>query len=161
MTNGTSVKTLDVIDWEIVRILTRDPRRPYSDIANELEQRGHELSSEAIRHRVNKILEVMSIFFMLHPNKQDWEVMILLINTVNETGGKETIMNTLLESKCWFVSRGYGSFDVYAIATAETNEDIEKIIDDVQNDPQVANVEYLIETHRRLEGSNYFPLRNL
>jgi DNA-binding Lrp family transcriptional regulator len=161
MTSDTSVRTLDAIDWEIVRMLTEDPRCPYSDIANQLEKRGHELSSEAVRHRVNNIFEVMSIFFMIHPNKQEWEVMVLLINTVSEKGSKETIINSLLEGKCWFASQGYGSFDVYAITTAETNSDIENIIDDIESHAQVERLEYLVETRRVLESSNYFPLRKL
>lgn len=161
MANSSTPTKLDEIDWEILQLLSNDPRRPYSDISNELQNRGYEMSSEGIRYRVDKILDTMSIFFMIHPNEQDWEVMILLINVVDEPGAKEAVVEAVFEDKVWFVSRGFGSFDVYAIATAATTEDIEHVLTQVRSYDEVENVDYLIETYRKLEGSNYFPIRNL
>lgn len=161
MANSSTPAKLDEIDWEILQLLSSDPRRPYSDISNELQTRGYEMSSEGIRYRVDKILDTMSIFFMLHPNEQDWEVMIMLINVVDGAGAKESVIERVLEDKAWFVSRGFGSFDIYAIVTAATTEDIEQVLTRVRSYEEVDNVEYLIETYRKLEGSNYFPLRNL
>lgn len=161
MANQRNPPTLDEIDWEILRLLAADPRRPYSDISEELRIRGHEMSGEGIRYRVDKILDTMSIFFLLHPNEQDWEVIIFLINVDNEPGAKEQLAEELFGGKFWFVSRGFGSFDVYAIATAATTNDIEGLLTEVRGYDHVTNVDYLVETHRELEISNYFPIRNL
>lgn len=161
MTAKRNPESLDEIDWEILRLLAADPRRPYSNISEKLRERGYEMSGEGIRYRVEKIFDMMSIFFMLHPNEQDWEPIIFLINVNNEPGAKERVAEELFGGKFWFVSRGFGSFDIYAIATAATTADIEELITDVRGYDHVANVDYLIETHRELEISNYFPIRNL
>lgn len=161
MPNNRNTPTLDEIDWEILRLLAADPRRPYSDISEELRARDYEMSGEGIRYRVDKILDTMSIFFLLHPNEQNWEVIIFLINVDDEPNAKAELASELFGGKFWFVSRGFGSFDIYAIATAETTADIEGLLTAVRGYDHVANVEYLVETHRELEISNYFPIRNL
>lgn len=161
MSNDSTSTKLDEIDWEILQLLVENPRRPYSDISNNLQEKGYQMSSEGIRYRVDKILDTMSIFFMIHPNEQDWQVMILLINVIDEPEAKGNVAEKLFDDKVWFVSRGFGSFDIYAIVTAATNRDIEQVLTTVRSYEEVQNVDYLIETHRKLEGSNYFPIRNL
>ena len=160
MSKNSNQVNLDAINWEILQLLAEKPRRPYRDISNKLQERGYDMTSEGIRYRVDKILDVMSIFFMVHPNEQDWEVMILLINVVNEPGAKESIADKIFGDEIWFVSRGFGSFDIYAIATAATNADIERLLTKIRNYDQVENIEYLIETERKLEVSNYFPIQD-
>jgi len=160
MSNKTP-ESLDEIDWKILQLLSDDPRRPYSDISEELAKQGHELSSEGARHRVNKILDTMSIFFMVHPNEQDWEVLIFLINLTDDRDGKTEVSEQLMDDKFWFVSRGFGTYDIYAIATVAATEDIGELITRVRAYDHVESVSHLIETWRTLKGSNYFPIREM
>jgi len=154
-------ESLDEMDWKILQLLSEDPRRPYSDISTELANQGHELSSEGVRYRVDKILDTMSIFFMVHPNEQDWEVLVFLINLVNNRDAKTEVPEHLIQDKFWFVSRGFGNYDMYAVATVASTENIGELIAEVRTYDYVDDVSYLIETWRTVKGSNYFPIREV
>lgn len=157
MPTKDGIETLDEIDWEILRLLAKDPRQPYSDIANNLNERGYQMSSEGVRYRVNKIFEIMHIFFMIQPTDQNWEVIFLLIDTISEPGVKETLKDELFSDEYWLVGSGFGTYDMYAVATAESNKDIEELLIEVKSHEYVENSEYLIETSREINVTNYFP----
>jgi len=157
---GKQPETLDEIDWKILELLSEDPRRPYSDISERLEQVGYELSSEGTRYRVKKILNTMSIFFMVHPTEQDWEVMIFLIKIEDDIGEDERAFERFFEEEFWFVSRGFGTYDLYAVSTVASTQDIERLITRVRSFDFIEDMSYLIETDRWVESSNYFPIRN-
>jgi len=158
--SGKKPETLDEIDWKITQLLSKDPRRPYSDISQELETNGYELSSEGVRKRVQKIMETMSIFFMVNPIEQDWEVMVFLVEVSNDAEAKDAVYDRLQDDEFWFVSQGFGSFDLYAVATVATTRDIESLLRRVRSYEYVDAVSYLIETERTVENSNYFPMRD-
>ncbi|MFC7192381.1 AsnC family protein [Halocatena marina] len=61
--NGNKFENFDDIDSHILKILTSDPRAPYSDIAEELKEAGYKMSSEGIRYRVSKLMEATTAFF--------------------------------------------------------------------------------------------------
>lgn len=158
--NGNEPESLDEIDWKITQLLSEDPRRAYSDISEELRTSGYELSSEGVRNRVGKILDTMSIFFMVNPIEQDWEVMVFLIEVGDGSDAKESVYERLLNDEFWFVSRGFGSYDLYAVATVASTRDIDALLTRVRSFEDVVDVSYLIETDRSVENSNYFPMRD-
>lgn len=157
---GKQPESLDEIDWKITQLLSEDPRRPYSDISEELRTSGYELSSEGVRNRVGKILDTMSIFFMVNPIEQDWEVMVFLIGVDGGGDSKQSVYERLLDDEFWFVSRGFGTYDLYAVATVATTRDIDDLLTRVRSYDHVNEVSYLIETDRSVENSNYFPMRD-
>lgn len=151
-TNG-----LDEIDRIILGILSRDPRTPYSDIAAELEERGHEMSGEGIRYRVQNLFEATSTFFMLDPEAHDWHVLRLSIDIDDSPEGKQVVIEKLQEMPFWFISSGVGSFDIYANVLTETLGEVEECIGDVRGIDEVESVKFFLETHRETDVRKYFP----
>ncbi|WP_254861519.1 Lrp/AsnC family transcriptional regulator [Halovivax gelatinilyticus] len=148
---------LDEIDRIILGILSNDPRTPYADISQQLDQRGYEMSGEGIRYRVQNLFESTSTFFMLNPNAHDWHVLRLSITVSDTPNAKQVVKDTLAEMPYWFISSGVGSFDVYAVRMAESLGDVDDSIDAVRAIEQVENVEFFLETHRKTDMGKYFP----
>ncbi|MCW8173612.1 AsnC family protein [Natrialba swarupiae] len=80
---------LDEIDRTILRILVQNPRTPYSDIAEQLEDEGFEMSGEGIRYRVSKLFETTSILLLTAPKQHGWEVIRLFIAVEDNEDAKK------------------------------------------------------------------------
>ncbi len=152
---GDDDLTIDEIDRKILDILATDARRPYADITDELAKDGIELSSEAIRHRVRKLLDGMTSFFLPRPEQTNWKIFLVTIRTANEPDAKTTVFEAISEMNFWFVAEGLGSIDIYGIATAETVEDIDDLLVEVRGLEDVAEVDYFIETDRAVNIQKY------
>ena len=131
---------------------------PYSDISELLEDRGFEMSSEGIRYRVQNLFETTSTFFMIDPEEHDWLVLRTAITVVDEHDAKEQAIDKLRDDPFWFVSSGFGSFDIYAVATAPTTNEVDDLLNDLRGIDPVADVEYFIETHRIVDINKYLPI---
>lgn len=149
---------LDDIDRVILGILANDPRTPYADISSILQNEGHEMSSEGIRNRVQRLFDMTSTFFMLRPETHNWHVLRLSITITDSEGAKERVMNYLEENHFWFLSRGFGSFDIYAIASAPSLDVMETVLTDVRSLGDVVDVRFFIETQRAVDMDMYFPM---
>ncbi|MEY7851063.1 Lrp/AsnC family transcriptional regulator [Natrarchaeobius sp. A-rgal3] len=146
---------LDEIDRTILRILVQNPRTPYSDIAEQLEEEGFEMSGEGIRYRVSKLFETTSILLLTAPKQHGWEVIRLFISAEDSEGAKGETFEALADMGFWMNCRGIGSFDLYAVATVSSNRDADALIDTVRTLETVSNVEYMIETDRMTTIENY------
>ncbi|MWV38432.1 MULTISPECIES: AsnC family transcriptional regulator [Natrialba] len=146
---------LDEIDRTILRILVQNPRTPYSDIAEQLEDEGFEMSGEGIRYRVSKLFETTSILLLTAPKQHGWEVIRLFIAVEDNEDAKEETFEALAEMGFWMNCRGLGSFDLYAVATVSSNRDADDLIDTVRTLENVSNVEYMVETDRMTTIENY------
>lgn len=146
---------IDEIDRKILDLLAADARRPYADIADELATDGVEMSSEAIRHRVRKLLDGMTSFFLPRPEQTSWEIFLVTIQTANEPEAKQTVFEAISAMNFWFVAEGLGSIDIYGIATAETVEDIDDLLVRVRGLDGVTEVDYFIETDRTVNIQKY------
>jgi len=146
---------MDEIDRNLLRILAKDPRAPYSDIADELEERGYEMSSEGIRYRVKKIFNRTSIFFLLSPDQHDWEIVRIAVDAVDEEGAKSAMVEQLSSMKFWLVVRGVGNFDAYAIASADSTGEVDELVTTVEELDTVASVTHSIETGRWTDVDDY------
>lgn len=149
---------LDEIDRIILGILSDNPRTPYSDIAEELKQRGHEMSGEGIRYRVQHLFDSTSTFFMLNPESHDWHVLRLSISVDDSPNAKSRVLTELQEKSFWFLSSGVGSFDIYANVLAKTLGEVDDHIADVRSIEEVESVDFFLETRRMTDMRDYFPI---
>lgn len=145
----------DELDRLILKALAEGPRTPYSDIAEQLAEEGHEMSSEGVRHRVSNLLDRTSIFFLLEPDEHEWEIVRLAIRVGDEPGSKAEAMAEIAEMSFWLVTRGIGTFDIYAVATAATNTDVDELVSRVEELDDVVDVEHSIETTRDTNVDDY------
>lgn len=150
-----SVDALDEIDRHLIRILSKDPRASYVELSEELAARGHELTSEAVRRRVQDIMDVTSVFFMLSPDEHGWEIIRIGIHVANEPDAIQHVFEQVKETGTWLVCTGIGSYDVWAIGTSGANEDIQKLLAQIRGIEFVDGVEYFIETSRSTSIEKY------
>ncbi|WP_435348586.1 Lrp/AsnC family transcriptional regulator [Haloarchaeobius sp. HRN-SO-5] len=152
------IEGLDDIDRTILRILAQDPRIPYSDIAEELKEEGHEMSSEGIRYRVSKLFETTSILLLTAPKEHGWEVMRLFISVENAPDSKAETFVELDELPFWMTCEVMGTYDLYAVATVQSNRDAGDLISAVRGLEHVTEVEHAMETDRTTNIDNYLSL---
>lgn len=153
----SSRPSLDEIDHVIVGILAQNPRTPYSEIADVLTTKGHELSAEAIRKRVGKIFDATSMFFLLSPEQHSWEIVRVGVKVDTEPGARAAVYDRLADQDLWFVARGFGSLDFYVVGTATSNEAVEALLTAIRELEHVVAVEYIVETSRVTNIENYLP----
>jgi len=152
------VDELDDIDRTILRILAQNPRVPYSDIAEELEDEGHEMSSEGIRYRVANLFETTSILLLTSPKGHGWEVLRLFVSVENAPNSKEKTFDALSEMGFWMTCRLMGTYDLYAVATVRSNSEADDLASEVRGLEHVVEVESAVETDRRTNIDNYLAL---
>lgn len=155
--NDRGKDQIDEIDRMIMGILAANPRLPYSDIANELSDRGYEMSSEGIRHRVSNILDITSTFFMLDPSEHGWHVLRMGISVDGGTEARERVLAQLADEPVWFTGAGIGTFDVYAVATTPSMQDANRVLSDLLGIDHVEDVAHFLETERSIDFSEYIP----
>lgn len=153
---GEITSGIDEIDRTLLRILSKNPRMPYTSIAEELESEGFEMSGEGVRHRVSKLLDATSTFFLLAPNDHDWEIVRLGITTVDAQGAKSEVIETLTDDGFWLVCRGIGDTDIYAVATATSVDVVDDLVTEVEAHELVSDVDFSIETDRVTDLEQYF-----
>lgn len=153
-----SKQILDEIDRAILRILSQDPRKPYSDIAMELKKEGHEMSGEGIRYRVTQLFDTTSILLLAAPKEHGYEVLRTFISTESHENAKASTLDALSEMDFWLVCRIVGSFDIYAVATVQSNYEADQLISDVRELESVSKVEFAFETDRTANVEKYLAL---
>lgn len=150
-----SIESLDDIDRSILRILAEDPRLPYSDIAEQLDSEGHEMSSEGVRYRVSKLFDVTSVHLLTSPKEHGWNVLRISITIDGQVGEKEAVFRELAEMPIWLSCRVLGSYDLYAVATTASISDADQLVTEVRQIDGVKSVEYALETDRQTDIENY------
>lgn len=149
------IEQLDGIDRELIRLLSQNPRESYKELAAMLAERGHEMTAEGVRYRVKRLLEFTSVFFMLEPAAHGWEIVRFGLEVENEPGALEAVYNEVFDTAVWLVCLGYGSFDLWAIATAETNERVRELLTELESIEHVDDVHFFIETGRQTDLTRY------
>jgi DNA-binding Lrp family transcriptional regulator len=156
--NHDEKEMFDEIDRQILDFLSHNPRIPYSNLAEQLEERGHEMSSEGIRYRVSKILETTSIFFLLDPRKFSWEIIRLGVTTVDEDNAKENTFQMISDMPFWHVSRGIGTYDIFAVGSAPSMNAVDTLITTIRESEFVRKAEYIVVTDRNRDMESYLSL---
>ncbi|TYL37338.1 AsnC family protein [Natronococcus pandeyae] len=149
---------IDEIDRRILELLADDPRRPYADIADELTTYDIDMSSEGVRRRVTSLLENMTSFFLPRPDRNNWDVILVTAQVTNEPNAKQTVFESMAKMNFWFVADGFGTFDLYGIATTRTNQEVDELLTKVRSLESVAEMDYFIETDRAVNIQKYLPV---
>lgn len=151
-------ETFDNIDHEILDILAKDPRAPYTEITERLNESGYDMSSEGVRYRVGKVLDTTTVFFLLDPQEITWEVVRVAIKVNDEPNAKEEVFEWLCELPFWHISRGLGSFDVFAVGTVPDVPKADSLVTKVRENNNVDTVEYMLVTDRNRDMKSYVSL---
>jgi DNA-binding Lrp family transcriptional regulator len=151
----TQWETFDEIDSTILHILAANPRKPYSAITEELAEAGYDMSTEGVRYRVEKILEMTTVFFLLDPQETDWELVRLAVTATDDPGAKREAFETLQDLPFWHVSAGLGSYDVYAVGSLPSVKAVEETLTEIRELDCVADVNHIIVTDRNRDMSSY------
>lgn len=152
------VLEIDEIDRRILEILANDPRSPYADIADELTEYDIDLSSEGVRRRVTSLLENMTSFFLPRPERNSWEIVLVTARTADEANSKRDVFEAMSNMDFWFVAEGFGTVDLYGIATARSNAEIDDLLVQMRALDSVTEIDYFIETDRAVNIRNYLPV---
>jgi DNA-binding Lrp family transcriptional regulator len=154
MTDTQGVK-LDEIDSVILTILASDPRAPYTDIAAKLEEEGYEMSSEGIRYRVRKLMEVTTTFFFIDLERVSGEIVRVAVDATDDEGAKRRTFEAISRMQFWHVTRGVGTYDVYAVGIASTLRDTDELLTDVRELDSVERVRHIVATERSSSIEDY------
>ncbi|USZ70144.1 Lrp/AsnC family transcriptional regulator (plasmid) [Halorussus salilacus] len=152
----THSENIDDIDSLILQILSSDPRAPYSEIAEKVQQAGYEMSSEGIRYRVSKLIDTTTVFFLLDPEDIRWEIVRIAVEAVDEEGAKDEVFRMLGEMRFWHVVRGIGTYDVYAVGMAPTLREIDDLVTEVEESDAVERVDHIVVTERDSSMGDYY-----
>lgn len=148
-------ETVDEIDRRILSILAEHPRLPYSEISDKLEEADIKLSSEAVRQRVSSLFNITTNFFLVRPDSYEWEVLMVACKTRDYSGAKAEAFEAMSEMDYWFVGQGFGTLDLYAIATVDSSEKIDDLLMKTRCLEATEAVDYFIETERSTAVEKY------
>lgn len=149
-------ENIDDMDSLILQILSSDPRAPYSEIANKLEEAGYEMSSEGIRYRVSKLLDTTTVFFLLDPEDISWEIVRIAVEAIDEEGAKDEAFERIVGMRLWHVVRGLGTYDVYAVGMAPTLSEIDDLVTTIEEFDVVKRVDHIVVTDRESNMEDYY-----
>lgn len=153
---GSRFENFDDIDAHILRILAEDPRMPYQDIANELGDEGYEMSGEGIRHRVSRLIDATTAFFLLEPEHMSWEIVRIAVRAADGPGDKAEAFERVSEMPFWHVTKGIGTYDVYAVGMAPTLADIEDFVTTIREFECVDTIDHIVVTERNSDLDDYY-----
>jgi DNA-binding Lrp family transcriptional regulator len=145
----------DELDGHIMEILVERPRAPYTEIQELLAEKGHDLSTEGIRYRVKKIIESTSVFFLIDPSTVPSEILRVTVRAENEPGAKEEAFEYITQMPFWHISRGMGTFDIFAVGSFPTIERAETVITEMRQHEAIEQVDFILVSERNRSMENY------
>jgi DNA-binding Lrp family transcriptional regulator len=157
-TSGRQWETFDEIDSTILHILAENPRKPYSEITEELSEAGFDMSTEGVRYRVENILDTTTVFFLLDPDETEWELVRLAITATDDPGATEQTFEVVRDLPFWHVSSGLGSYDVYAVGSLPNVRAIDETLTKIREYEFVESVEHIVVTERNRDMSSYLNM---
>ena len=152
------LEVFDKIDKEILTVLAQNPRIPYSELSERLGESGYEMSSEGIRYRVSKILETTTVFFLLDPQKTTWEVIRVMVVTTEDPGAKENTFQMVSNMPFWHVSRGIGTYDLFAVGSASSMNNVDGLVTTIKEYEFVKKIDYIVVTDRNRDMESYLSM---
>lgn len=151
-------ESFDNIDAIILRALAENPRIPYSKITDILAEKGHEMSPEGVRYRVDKIIDLTTVFFLVDPQQVSWEILRVAVSTENTEGSKREAFEFLCEQAFWHVSRGIGTYDLYAVGSLPSLREVDELVTKIDEADCVNKVEYIVVTGRNQNMTQYLNI---
>lgn len=151
-------ESFDDIDGVILRVLAENPRAPYSEITEVLADMGYEMSPEGVRYRVDKIIELTTVFFLVDPGSVSWEILRVAVVTDDSPNAKRDAFELLCEQPFWHVSRGIGTYDLYAVGSAPSLREADELVTAVREADCVERAEYIVVTGRNQDMTQYLNM---
>ena len=139
---------IDEIDAVILKILASDPRAPYTDIAQKVEEAGFELSGEGVRYRVQRLIDVTKTFFFIDLEQVSGEIVRIAVTTTDEEGAKDRTFQELSDMQFWHITRGVGTYDIYAVGLTSTMREMDGLLTSIRELDSVESVEHVLSTER-------------
>ncbi|GAB7010692.1 Lrp/AsnC family transcriptional regulator [Halorubrum trueperi] len=153
--------SFDEIDGIILQELAENPRVPYSELTDILAELGYEMSAEGVRYRVDKIIDLTTVFFLIDPQSVSWEILRIAVSAKNTESAKQDAFELLCESPFWHVSRGIGSYDIYAVGSFPSLRMVDELVTSVEEEDCVSEVEYIVVTERNQDMTQYMNIEYL
>lgn len=151
-------ESFDDIDGVILRALAENPRVPYSEITATLAEMGYEMSPEGVRYRVDKIIDLTTVFFLVDPQAVSWEILRVAVSTKDTEDAKREAFELLCEQPFWHVSRGIGTYDLYAVGSLPSLRKVDELVATVSEADCVSEVEYIVVTERNQDMTQYLNM---
>ncbi|ADJ16884.1 Lrp/AsnC family transcriptional regulator [Halalkalicoccus jeotgali] len=151
-------ESFDDIDGIILRALAENPRVPYSEITDTLAEMGYEMSPEGVRYRVDKIIELTTVFFLVDPQTVSWEILRVAVSTKDTKDSKHEAFGLLCEQPFWHVSRGIGTYDLYAVGSLPSLQKVDELVTRVREADCVSKVDYIVVTSRNQDMTQYLNM---
>jgi DNA-binding Lrp family transcriptional regulator len=155
MADLSTPEDFDDIDDQLLDILADNPRMPYSDIARELADAGYDMSTEGVRYRVSKILDATTVFFLLNPDEYPWQIFRLAVTATDDPNAKCESYDLLTDLPFWNVASGIGSYDIYAVGSARSLADVDRILTYLREQTYIDSVDYIVVTERNRDMTRY------
>jgi Lrp/AsnC family transcriptional regulator for asnA, asnC and gidA len=132
-------KNLDEIDVKILRILQKDIRTPFKEIANQCN-----ISTDTIKNRYNRLIEnevIRGSTIVIDPKKMGkGNLVIIGIKVVQKFS--ESVLNMVKKMKgLCVVTKSIGQYDIEAIFLLEDIEQIGITKDKIEDFPQVKSAD--------------------
>ncbi|MGM0606181.1 MAG: Lrp/AsnC family transcriptional regulator [Halobacteriota archaeon] len=155
---NSDFESFDEIDGEILRVLAENPRTPYSEITEILAETGHEMSPEGVRYRVDKIIDLTTVFFLLDPQDLSWEIIRIAVTSEGTEDAKRKSFELLCDLPFWHVSQGIGTFDHFAVGSVPSILKADELVTTVSEADCVQSVDYLLVTDRNQNMAQYLNM---
>jgi DNA-binding Lrp family transcriptional regulator len=146
----------DEIDTQILVVLSEDPRMSYQALSQRLADEGYEMSAEGVRHRVSDLMEATTPFFLLDPEHLSWEIVRVSVRSTDGPGDKQEAFERITELPFWHVTKGLGTYDVYAVGMAPTLEDVEGMVTEIREYDCVDRIDHIVVTERASDLEDYY-----
>ena len=132
-------KNLDEIDIKILRILQKDVRTHFKEIANQCN-----ISTDTIKNRYNKMIEnevIRGSTIVVDPKKMGQGILVIIgIKVVQQFS--ESVLNIIKKMKgLCVVTKSIGQYDIEAIFLLEDIEQIGITKDKIEDYPQVKSAD--------------------
>ncbi|MDL5363401.1 Lrp/AsnC family transcriptional regulator [Halalkalicoccus sp. NIPERK01] len=150
--------SFDDIDGVILQALAENPRIPYSEITDTLSEMGYEMSPEGVRYRVDKIIDLTTVFFLVDPQTVSWEILRVAVSTKDTENSKREAFDFLCEQPFWHVSRGVGTYDLYAVGSLPSLREVDELVTRVREAECISKVEYIVVTGRNQDMTQYLNM---
>lgn len=146
----------DAIDTKILVLLSEDPRMSYQKLSRRLTEEGYEMSAEGVRRRVSDLMAATRTFFLLDPEQFAWEIVRISVRATDGPGDKQEAFERIADLPFWHVTKGIGTYDIYAVGMAPTLAEIEEMVSEIRGEDCVDQVDHITVTDRKSDLGDYY-----
>ncbi|MFC7192382.1 hypothetical protein ACFQL7_22915 [Halocatena marina] len=85
-----------------------------------------------------------------------WEIVRIAVKATNADSMKDEAFDRISEMPFWHVTRGIGTYDVYAVGMAPSMRKIDEFVTTIREFDCVENIEHIVVTERRSNLDDYY-----